>query len=66
MTKNQLEEKIKKLELTEEQLRQAEKHIDRSKSVTLGYWSGVKTQNIHGSQSNDNNVRSSFFSLAFI
>ena len=60
MTKNQLEEKIKRLESTEEQLRQAEKRIDRSKSVTLGYWSGVKTQNSQGAQSNDNNVRMSF------
>ncbi|CAJ0843289.1 12120_t:CDS:10 [Entrophospora sp. SA101] len=57
MTKNKLGEKIEKLESTEEQLKQAEKRMDRSKSVTLGYWSGVKTQTSQGSQSNDNNIK---------
>ncbi|CAH1757176.1 5962_t:CDS:10 [Entrophospora sp. SA101] len=52
-----LGEKIEKLESTEEQLKQAEKRMDRSKSVTLGYWSGVKTQTSQGSQSNDNNIK---------
>ncbi|CAJ0845111.1 10648_t:CDS:10 [Entrophospora sp. SA101] len=57
MTKNQLGEKIERLESTEEQLRQAEKRMDKSKSVTLGYWSGVKTQTLQESQSNDNNSK---------
>nr|CAG8620035.1 2016_t:CDS:2 [Entrophospora candida] len=56
MTKNKLEEK-QRLESTEEQLRQAKKHMDRSKSASHGYLSDVKSQNLQGSQYNDNNSK---------
>nr|CAG8594189.1 10825_t:CDS:10 [Entrophospora candida] len=57
MTKNKLEEKTERLESTEEQLRQAKKHMDRSKSASHGYLSDVKSQTLQGSQYNDNNSK---------
>ncbi|RIA99585.1 hypothetical protein C1645_730834 [Glomus cerebriforme] len=57
-TKNRLEVAEERLEIAKDELVQAEKRLDRSKSVTLGYWTHPGS-NIFGSSSTSENDKSS-------